>query len=373
MTRRLLFVVNDAAFFCSHRLPLALAAREAGWQVSVACPLDGGIAPILENGIIHFPIPLGRGKLGPLGELRAIVAIDRVFARYRPDLAHLITSKPIIYGGLVARRRRVATVSAVSGLGHVFIDDGSKARVLRRMAMAGYRLAMRRPRSFTIFQNADNLALFRELGAVSDAFAIIRGSGTDLSRFDPAPVKNRRLQIILPARMLYSKGVGEFVEAARLLQLRGVEADFRLVGDGDPANPATVPADVLREWHASGIVIADGYRPDIAQVLKSADIVVLPSHNEGFPKSLVDAAAAGRAVVTTDVPGCRDAIVAGETGLLVPARDPVALAAAIQELIADPARRRAFGAAGRSLAERDFAIESIVAQHLAIYDRMVRA
>ena len=370
---RLLYVVNDAAFFCSHRLPLALSAREAGWQVAVACPQDGGVDQIVECAIAHFPIPLGRGKLGPAGELRALAAIDNVFEQYRPHLAHLITSKPVIYGGLAARRRRVATVSAVSGLGHVFIDESAKARLLRRCAMAGYRAAMRHPRSFAIFQNDDNLKLFQDMGAVTDAFAIIRGSGTDLSRFDPTPVNNPLPQIVLPARMLYSKGVGDFVEAARLLKQRGIEANFRLVGDGDSANPATIPDHVMRQWHTSGAVIAEGYRSDIEQVLKSADIVVLPSYNEGFPKSLVDAAAAGRAVVTTDVAGCRDAIVPGVTGLLVPVRNPVALAGAIGELIADPARRLAFGAAGRSLAERDFAIESIAAQHLGIYDRMASA
>ncbi len=372
MAERLLYIVNDAGFFCSHRLPIAVAAQAEGYDVAVACPNDAGAGRIAEAGLRHIGLPLGRGKIGPLGEVKALHALDRLFARFRPDLAHLITSKPIIYGGLVSRRRKVPAVAAVSGLGHVFIDEGAKARLLRRIALLGYRMAMNRPGLFPIFQNRDNLALFREAGALHEEPTLMRGAGTDLADFDPAPADNAVPRLILPARMLYAKGVAEFVEAAKLLQEQGIEAEFVLAGDPDPANPASIPEAQLRAWDADGVVRWVGYRADIAAALKEADIVVLPSHNEGFPKTLVDAAAAGRAVVTNDVTGCRDAIVPGETGLLVAPRDPHSLAAGMRELTEDKAKRLAFGAAGRKLAEEHYAIEAIVAQHLDLYRKALR-
>lgn len=373
MRERLLYIVNDAGFFCSHRLPIAIAAQAEGYDVAVACPRDARAHRIEEAGLRHIDLPLGRGKIGPLGELKALRALDGVFAGFRPGLAHLITSKPIIYGGLVSRRRRVPAVAAVSGLGHVFIDEGAKARLLRRIALLGYRAAMNRPGLFPIFQNRDNLALFREAGALREEPTLIRGSGTDLAQFDPTPAGNAVPRLILPARMLYAKGVAEFVEAARLLRADGVEAEFVLAGDPDPANPASIPEAQLRAWDAEGVVLWEGYRADIGAALKEADIVVLPSHNEGFPKTLVDAAAAGRAVVTNDVTGCRDAIVPGETGLLVTPRDPRSLALGMRELIEDEAKRRAFGVAGRRLAEQHYTIETIVAQHLALYRKALAA
>lgn len=367
MADRLLYIVNDAGFFCSHRLPIALAAQAAGYAVAVACPVDAKAARITAAGLEHIDLPLGRGRLDPLGEVTALRALDRIVGQFAPALVHLITSKPIIYGGLVTRRRRIPAVAAVSGLGHVFIDDSPKSRLLRQAALVGYRLAMDRPGLHPIFQNRDNLALFEQAGAVREAPTLIRGSGTDLVRFDPTPANNTVPRLVLPARMLYAKGVAEFVEAARMLRAQGVQAEFVLVGDPDPANPASIPEAQLRAWDAEGVVRWEGYRADIEEVLRQSDIVVLPSHNEGFPKTLVDAAAAGRAVVTNDVTGCRDAIVPGETGLLVTPFDVADLARGMRELIEDSDKRQAFGAAGRKLAEQHYAIEAIVAQHLALY------
>lgn len=364
---RLLFIVNDAGFFASHRLPIALAAMEEGYEVAVACPADAKVSLLNDTGIAHLDLPLARGGLGPFAEIRAIAALDRLVASFAPDIVHLITSKPIIYGGLVTRRRGIPAVAAVSGLGHVFIDDSTKSRVLRKAALAGYRLAMARRGLFPIFQNRDNLQLFSEAGALKEEPTLIRGSGTDLSRFDPAPTDNPVPRLVLPARMLYAKGVAEFVEAAGMLKAKGVVAEFHLVGDPDPANPASIPPERLKAWSDEGIVRWDGYRADIEAVLKKADIVVLPSHNEGFPKTLVDAAAAGRAVVTNDVTGCRDAVIPGKTALLATPLDAVSLAEKMQTLIQNRDMRLAFGAAGRKLAERDFAIETIVAQHLDLY------
>lgn len=373
MGHRILYVVNDAGFFCSHRLPIAVQARSEGFEVAVACPEHQAVERIVAAGLRHIPLALGRGTIDPMGELEALRALDRIFGEFQPDLAHLITSKPIIYGGLISRRRRVPAVAAVSGLGHVFIDDSPKARMLRQFALLGYRAAMNRRGLFPIFQNSDNLALFREAGAVREEPTMIRGSGTDLTQFDPTPADNVLPRVVLPARMLYAKGVAEFVQAARMLREAGVEAEFVLIGDPDPANPASVPEEQLRAWDAEGCVRWAGYRADISEALREADIVALPSHNEGFPKTLVDAAAAGRAIVTNDVTGCRDAILPGETGLLVRPHDAASLAAGMRQLIEDKDKRLAFGAAGRKLAEERYGIDRIIAQHLDLYRKVIGA
>lgn len=369
MSKRLLFVVNDAGFFISHRLPIALAMRDRGYCVAIACPADRKTTLFASNDLLHLDVPLARGRIGPFGELRALRELNRQIREFDPDLVHLITSKPVIYGGILTRWRKIPAVAAISGLGHVFIDNSLRSRMLRAIALIGYRIALNRRGMFVIFQNLDNLRLFQQHKALREEPALIRGSGTQISKFDSAPAANSIPRVVLPARMLFSKGVAEFVEAARMLRARNIAAEFVLVGDPDLSNPATVPAAQLRAWDEEGVIRWEPHRPDIETVLKYSDLVVLPSYNEGFPKTLVDAAAAGRAVVTSDVTGCRDAIIPGETGLLAPPQNSAELAERIADLLTDPDRRLAMGQAGRALAEADFAIEQIVAQHLALYDR----
>jgi glycosyltransferase involved in cell wall biosynthesis len=222
-----------------------------------------------------------------------------------------------------------------------------------------------------IFQNPHNREIFERAAIVGRRAVTIRGSGADLALFDPSPCINEEPVVALPARMLWTKGVGEFVEAAKILRASGVRARFMLAGDTDAGNPASIEAAQLRSWDESGAVEWIGYRTDIAAFLREIDLVVLPSYLEGLPKTIIDAAAAGRATVTTDVPGCRDAIVDQETGLLVRVRDSGDLAEKIAVLLHDTERRRAMGRAARDFAEREFAIERIVDQHLDSYARLL--
>jgi glycosyltransferase involved in cell wall biosynthesis len=224
-----------------------------------------------------------------------------------------------------------------------------------------------------IFQNNSDRDTFARLGIRLDGRAeLIRGSGVDLSRFHPVPERDGPPVVLMPSRILVDKGAGEFVEAARLLRQQGVNARFILAGDPDPRNPAAVPPKVLANWLAEGIVEFPGHCSDIAGLMQVARLVVLPSYREGLPKALIEAAACGRAVVTTDAPGCRDAIVPDQTGLLVPVRDAPALGKAIATLLADPERRRAMGAAGRKLAEEAFCVQTVVTEHLRIYTELTR-
>jgi glycosyltransferase involved in cell wall biosynthesis len=373
VSRTLFFLVNDAGFFLSHRLELALEATRRGFRAAVICPRDDNAGRLADHGIEHLELAMPRGRGGLIAELKAMLALYRLLRADRPTVLHLITSKPIIVGGLVARLLGIPVVAAVSGLGHVFIERSLKAAVMRRLVLMGYRAALKRDGAFVIFQNEDNRDLFEQAGINGGRDVLIRGSGTALERFDPAPRVNANAIVVLPARMLWTKGVGEFVEAARVLRGKGYQAEFQLVGDPDPGNPASIPRSTLEAWSNEGIVRWQPHRTDIEAVLRDCDIVVLPSYLEGLPKTLIDAAASGRAVVTTDVPGCRHAIVPRETGLLVRPRDAGDLAEKIAVLLDDRALCSRMGSAGRRLAEREFGLDRVTEQHFALYERAVAA
>jgi glycosyltransferase involved in cell wall biosynthesis len=364
----LLFVANDVGYFISHRLPLAEAARAAGWDVAVACTGDGAL--LVARGFAHHPVPVARGTAGLPGELRALAALARLFRRLRPTLVHLVTLKPVLYGGIAARLTGVpAVVSAVAGLGFLFTGGGGpRAAAIRAVVVPLFRVAFGHRNQRIIFQNRADLEQLLGATDFDDRKAIvIRGSGVDLGSYPSLPEPDGPPVVAMASRLLRDKGVGEFVAAARLLRARGVAARFWLIGAPDPANPATFSAAQVEAWQAEGIVECLGQRGDVAALYARAHVIALPSYREGLPKALVEAAASGRAVVTTDVPGCRDAVEPGVTGLLVPPRDAPALAAAIEQLLADGAQRQRMGRAGRALAEREFRIERIVAAHLDVY------
>ena len=374
---RLLFVLNEAYFFLSHRLPVAQRARAEGWEVHVAAPPDHVWAPpafsvnaLEDQGFIFHPIPLSRRGTNLFAEARTLLALRRLFADLRPDLVHLVTIKPNLYGGLAARLAGVpSVVFAVTGLGQVFVARGVRAALVRAAVRGLLRVALGHPNRRVIFQNRDDCQTWTEAGLVPpEAAMVVRGSGVDLAAYQPAPPPPGVPLVVLASRLIWEKGVQAFVDAARTLRGEGVAARFVLVGDTQPSNPRAVPAAVLEEWQRESVVDWWGYRGDMAAVLAESSIVCLPStYGEGIPKILLEAAAAGRAIVTNNIPGCREAVEDGVTGYLVPPGDGEALAARLRELIDDPGRTAAFGAAGRELAESDFGQDAIAAATVEVY------
>ena len=374
LAKKILFVVNAPEFFLSHRLPIALAARKAGYEVYVATADGVAVQRIKNFGFVHHKVAIARSGQNPFTELGSVIGLYRLFRRLRPDLVHLITIKPVLYGGIAARLAGISAVAvAVSGLGTVFVAHAGLARVRRRLVSVLYRLALNQKRLAVIFQNPDDRGGLLSIGALrDDQVRMIRGSGVNLADYPVLPEPEGRPVVVMAARLLRNKGVLEFVEAARLLRSRGVAVVMRLIGSPDPGNPNSVIPSKLDDWSAERIVELPGYRTDIAAQYAAANIVCLPSYyGEGLPKTLVEAAACGRAVVTTDHPGCRDAIDPDVTGILIPVKNSVALADALQALIESPERRAQMGKAGRELAERAFAIEKIVAQHMTIYRELL--
>jgi glycosyltransferase involved in cell wall biosynthesis len=368
-TKKLLFVVNTDWFFVSHRLPIALEAMKQGYEVHVATPITDQLEAMRSHGLFVHPIVMGRRSMSPASELRTFLQLLELFREVRPDVVHLVTPKPVLYGGIAARLAGVpAVVAAVSGLGFVFIARGARAAVVRCLVRGMYRLALGSRNVKVVVQNGDDReSVARAASLESDRMTTIPGSGVDLSAYAPAPPPPGVPVVVMAARLLRDKGVREFVAAARILRARGAPVRFPLLGDADAGNPTTIGDDELSAWRTTGDVELMGHRTDVAGVFARAHVVALPSYREGLPRVLIEAAACGRAVVTTDVPGCRDAIEPNVTGLLVPSRDVVALANAIERLVLDAELRERMGRAGRQLAERKFGIERVVSAHLEVY------
>lgn len=373
MTRTLMFVVNVDWFFLSHRLPIALEAQRQGYQVHIATGLTDRLDELQRHGLVVHPLALDRSSVGLGNAWRTVAQLWRVFKAVRPDVVHLVTIKPVLLGGLVARLAGVpAVVAAVSGLGFVFMAHGAKAKARRWLVGALYRVALGHRNLKVIFQNPDDLRSLAKVADLPDSrVTMIRGSGVDLERYISQPLPGGVPVVVLAARLLADKGVFEFVQAARLLKQRGCHARFALVGTVDPANPTSFTQAEVDVWVSEGVVEWWGHRSDMPQVLSAAQLVVLPSYREGLPKVLLEAAACGRAVVTTDVPGCRDAIDPGVTGVLVPVCNAAALADAMEGLINSPARCQAMGDAGRALAESAFDVRQVVAAHLRTYQQLI--
>ncbi len=371
---RLLFVVNVDWFFLSHRLPIAQAAREAGYDVHVATALTMARADIEQHGFTLHALDIDRRSASAWQALRLLLALRRLMRSLAPDVVHLVTIKPVLLGGLAARMAAVPRViAAISGLGFVFTARGALAAARRATVAAMYRLALARPGVLVIFQNADDQALLQQHAGIGVEQAMrIRGSGVDLAAWSVRPFPSGAPVVLMPSRLLLDKGVLEFVDAAR--RLNGYrDARFVLVGDVDAGNPTSLSREQIQVWVREGVIEWWGHRSDMAQVLAQAHLIVLPSYREGLPKALIEAAACGRAVVTTDVPGCRDAIDPGSTGLLVEVRNAEALAQAIRSLLDDPMRLRTMGEAGRHWAEKVFDVREVVSRHLALYRGDVQA
>jgi glycosyltransferase involved in cell wall biosynthesis len=370
--RKLLFFVTEDWYFWSHRLPIALAARDAGYEVVLVTRVSKLRTRIENEGIRVIPIDIRRSSLNPLLDMSALFALVAIYRRERPDVAHHVAVKPVLYGSLASKLtgiRRV--VNALAGLGFLFVSSGVKARLLRPAVRRALRWALRGDGHTVILQNPQDVAVLASDGLCRrNQVHLIRGSGVDLTRFCCVPEAFGPKVVILAARMLWDKGVGEFVEAAKHLQAQGVEARFVLVGETDLANPAAVPDSQLRIWASEGVVECWGRREDMPEVLAAAHVVCLPSYGEGVPKILIEAAAVGRAIVATDISGCREIVREGENGLLVPPRDVDALVLAIKRLLDDDELRARFGARSREIAESEFGIEKVVNETLEVYDAL---
>lgn len=365
-----LFIVNRPDYFISHRLALAQSLAQKGYEIYIASVAHESTAKLLDLGY-HFQfIDLERGRTNPFKEAIALYNLIKLIKKLKPSIVHCITVKPVLYGGFAARLCGTPkVVAAIAGLGSVFTTNSLKNSVLRYISLKLYRLSLGNTRLTAIFQNEHDRSFFVNQNIIPKARTrLIRGSGVDLTKFLPSPLPVTEKKIaLLPARLLKEKGVFEYLQAASIVLQHRQDVEFWLVGDIDPANPSSLTIQDINNWSAIDGIKFLGYKKDIYSVLKVSTFVVLPSYREGFPKSLIEAAAVGRPIITTRVPGCEDAVIDNQTGFLVTVKQVDELVEKISFLLDHHDKCVQFGEAARIYAETNFDINYVVQAHQEIY------
>ena len=367
-----LIVVNVDTFFISHRIEIGKAALKDGHTVHVATTLTQSRSKLEACGFTVHPIDIDRSSTGIVSLTKLFVSFLVLFWKLRPDILHLVTIKPVLIGGIAARFSPVGGILySISGLGHIFISEGVISALRRKIVTCVYRFVLRARNIRIIVQNPDDRLSIANMGCnLSNQIIIIPGSGVNLSLYRLVPMPKGEVVVLMVARLLITKGVEDFLVSVAYLRRSGVQAKFLLAGDIDTSNPAAINRSKLVKLASESGVQLLGHRSDIVNLMEKSHIIVLPSYREGLPKVLIEAAAIGRAVVTTDVAGCRDAIEPDVTGFLVPPRNPKLLAEKIKLLIEDRSLSVSMGLAGRKRAEVLFNINAVVARHLKIYQEL---
>lgn len=371
--KKLLIVVNVDWFLISHRLGIAEAAKKKGWQVIVATENTGRSNEIIEKGIECIDFKFSRSGTNPIGEAKTLWSFIKLYRKIKPDVVHHITLKPVIYGSFAAKLVGISGVlNAISGLGYVFTENrqGMVQKSMLRLMKYGFD----RKNLAVIFQNSEDQKELNNLGVLYPANKIVRikGSGVDLKKFEQSPFPDfGKIKIVLPSRMLWDKGVKELREASELLKHKyHHKVQFILAGLADEENKAGVPANYLNDWEDGEYVKWIGYQKNMVEVYQNADIVVLPSYREGMPKTLIEAAAIGRPIVTTNAIGCKECVDEGVNGFKVPVKSSKELANALEKLIESKELILSMGEKSREKAEREFDVEKVINKHLEIYEML---
>jgi glycosyltransferase involved in cell wall biosynthesis len=373
MARRILYLVTEDWYFLSHRLPMARAARAAGYEVHVATRVKEGRSAIEKEGFTVHPLDWSRGSLSIRDSYAAIRAIRRLLKQIQPVILHNVALKPVLLGGVASLQLApLAVANSITGLGTIFATDGNW--LTSRLVRSALRYLLRRERAKTIVQNPDDRDFFLALGVPAEKLVLIPGSGVDTDLLEPLPEPSPPITCAYAGRMLAVKGVATLVEAFSLATKQGTPLQLLLAGDTDKENPGSLAPEQLREFASLYGIHWLGHVTDIREVWAKAHFAVLASRGgEGVPKSLLEAAACGRPMVATDVPGSREIAIDGVTGLTVPPEDAPALAAAMAKLAADAAMRERFGKAARELVVSKFSADAIGRETVALYDEMLRA
>lgn len=366
---KVLLFANTDWYLYNFRSNLAQDLRQQGNTVILLSPAGEYTRRLEAQGFRCLDFPLSRRGMNPLAELQSLARLIRLYRREKPDLVQHFTIKCVLYGTLAARLARIdAVVNSITGLGYVFLPGGPSRRVLRFFVRLWYRAILHD--SQVIFENDDDRQAFLRNGFIlpNDGH-LIPGVGVDTLRFAPTPFPPGKPVVLLASRLLWDKGIGEFVEAARKLHHIGVAARFALAGRVDPGNPASISDSQIKAWTEEGLVEWWGWIEDMPATLAKASIVCLPSYREGLPTVLVEAASCGRPVIASNVPGCRLAVRDGVNGFLVPARDAGSLSGALQKLITNPALCSEMGTAGRRMVEETFSSKIVLAQISVVYQK----
>ncbi len=373
LERKILLIANTDWYLYNFRLSLGKCLRDRGFDVVFVSPKGDFVTEIVKNGFRFIEWNIGRKSTSIIGELKSLFQLRKIYAIEKPILVHHFTIKPVIYGSISARFCGVpGIVNSVTGLGYIFLAKNLKGKFLRSIVFPLYKLALSRSKIFNIFENKFDQEIFIKYGfANQNTSVIINGVGVDEEFFYPSPDPKRDTPlVVLPARMLYDKGVKTLVEATRILKSK-TRLRVALVGDVDPGNPSSIDVSTLKRWEQEGLIEWWGFQKNMREIYQECSIVTLPSLGEGLPTVLIEAAACGRPIVATEVPGCRDVVQDQKNGFLVPVNNPEALADAILVLLNDPDLRARMGKVGRDLVVEKFTEKQINSETLAIYEKVL--
>lgn len=372
----ILFVVTEDWYFFSHRLPLAVAAKERGFNVVLAARFTSHELEIQRLGIQTVPLKwLNRSSMSLLRELVTFLEILSVYRKVRPSLVHHVALKPVIYGSMAARLLGIhARVNALGGLGFVFTSDRSLALILRPLVTSIFRFIFNDKYGQLILQNTDDFFLVeKKMGVNKKYMRLIRSAGVDTNQYRERSLPEGIPIAMFASRMLWDKGVGEFVLAAEILLKQGVTCRFVLVGNPDTENPNSVSMDQLNKWKHSGVIEWWGHCNDMPSTLSQASVVCLPSYyGEGIPKVLIEAMSCARPIITTNMPGCRELVPSNKNGLLVQPRDPVSLSNALALVLSSKSLRQEMGGEGRKIAEAEYSIVRVIRETFNLYEYLLR-
>ncbi len=369
---RILYVVTEDWYFLSHRLPMARAAKAAGYEVHVATRLNRGKEVIEAEGFTPHSLSWQRGSLSPTHSLAGVAELRKLLRALKPDILHNISLKPVLLGGIASLGlSSIAVVNSLTGLGTLFVGNHRKSDLTRPLVVAALKALLKRPNSRTIVQNPDDKRFVLGLGVPEASVDLIPGSGVDTQHFTPLPEPSPPITAAYVGRMLADKGVLTLIQAYSLATSRGAKLQLLLAGDTDRENPGSLAPEQLREFASAFGIRWLGHVADIREVWAKAHIAVLASRREGLPKSLLEAAACGRPMIATDTPGCREIAIAGKTALTFPVDDAPALAEALTQMASDAEMRSRFGSAARALVEEKFSAEAVGKATVALYRSLV--
>ena len=374
MKKRILFIVNAEWYFKLHWLPLAIGLKNSGYEVLIAASEERGEGSAFEQvGIKFFRLPFQRQSFNPFYEFWSLIKIIVLLREVRPEIVHNITIKPVIIGTFAAQLVNIPNIiNTITGLGFTFLKQGFLGSALRSSMLFIYRLMFLKNNVFVSFQNIDDKKLIMpKVRARINRSIVINGVGVITSKFKQHPIPENDNIVILASRLLWDKGVGEFVKAA--IYLKSIKSKVRmvLVGMPDEMNPASISNQELSEWCNENYVEWWGHQDNMPEIINKASIVVLPSYREGLPTILIEAASVGRPLIATDVPGCREVVNNGINGYLVPIKDHIALAETINKMINNYSLMKRMGTNSRRIALNKFDIKIILQQHIKLYNSIL--
>ena len=376
MNKKVLFFVNDLPAFFIQRLNLAQHVKESGYEVIIASPENQKVDDLKELGFSHQTIPVNRKSLNIFSGIVVIYRLIRIIKKIKPDILHNVSSKQVIYGSIAARICGVKKIiNLINGLGWIYVERrGIAVKILRSLVSTLYKLALSNKNIIVIFQNPDDKQYFLDRNILDESqIKVILGSGVNTDKYKPSveeiPTNQSKIKIIFLSRMLWVKGVKYLIDAVRILKSRSLEFELNLVGQPDLGNPDSIPYETLESWEKNGLINYKGFINDPIKIIQSADVVVLPTYlREGVPLSLIESASCGKPIVTTDVPGCREIVIDGLNGFLIPPKDTIALSESLEKLIINEPLRKKFGEESRKLALKSFSKEIVNKKTLELYE-----